>query len=172
MRENTPTRPFTLPHIPLGRFLDCLPRSETRGIVTKRGGAPCRIFYDDQASSAEIAGAVIRAVTSTDESREISPYINRPSERNADGILGAIGWKQVKENHIGRLTADDNWSFLRTVVDSAAVNYKMMRSIIADAMQYRRLIVLLSPCFANAISLMVRWSLGKLLSYGSMLRVW
>ena len=101
---------------------------------------------------------------------QIAPYISRPIERTAEGILGAIKWKQINDKYVSRLVSGGYWRFLYVVVDSAAVNFKMMRPIISETMQRSRLIVVCSPCFAHALSLMVKWSFGKQFKYGCMLR--
>ena len=101
---------------------------------------------------------------------QIAPYLSRPIERTSEGMLGAIKWKQISEKYLIPLVSGGSWRFLYVVVDSSADNYKMMRSIIAETTQRTRLIVVFSPCFAHALSLMVKWSFGKNFKYGCMLR--
>ena len=144
---------------------------DTRGIVLKWDGTPSKLFFDNQARTAELIGTVITGVAQHGEPMELAPYVHRTVNRTAEGILGGIGWQHIKDEFLERLTADGSWAFLYIVVDSAAVNFKMLRSIIADTLKFKRLLVLFSPCYAHILSLVVKWSLGRRYQYGSLLRV-
>ena len=135
------------------------------------GGTPAKLFFDNQASSAEIVGAIVKAGTIIGETRQIAPTVERPDIRTAEGILGAIGWKSIKENYIKPLVSGNEWKFLHITVDSASANYKMIRTIVADCAEFPRLIVSFTPCFAHVLSLMVKWAIGRHFEYGSILRV-
>ena len=113
----------------------------------------------------------IKGVKLSGEIMELAPSISRPSQKTSLGVLGAIRWNDIKENYIQRLTAGDNWRYLHIVCDSAAVNYKMIRCIIADTMRFPKLLVSFIPCFAHILSLVVKWGLGRKFPYGSILRV-
>ena len=65
-------------------------------------------------------------------------------------MLGGIGRQDIQNKYIEKMTTGGSWTFLYVVVDSDAVNFKMMRCIISDAIQYKRLLVLFTPCFARA----------------------
>ena len=128
------------------------------------------MFFDNQASSAEIVGAIVTAVNTNGETRQIAPTVERPDIRTAEGILGAIGWKSIKENYIKPLMTGNGWKFLHIKVDSACVNYKMIRIIVADCAEFPRLIVSFTPCHAHVLSLMAKWGIGRHFEYGSLLR--
>ena len=138
--------------------------------MLKWGGAPSKLFFDGHARTVELVGTCITAVSSEGDNMQIAPYLSRPIERTSEGMLGAIKWKQISEKYLIPLVSGGSWRFLYVVVDSSADNYKMMRSIIAETTQRTRLIVVFSPCFAHALSLMVKWSFGKNFKYGCMLR--
>ena len=130
------------------------------------GGTPTKLFSDERAATTEIVGAIIKAVGTNGEVRELSPIVNRPDVRTAGGILGAIGWSSIKENYLKPLTAGNSRKFLHISADSAAVNYRMVRNIVADCSEFPRLIVSFSPCFAHVLSLVVKWGVGRHFDYG------
>ena len=135
-------------------------------------GAPAKLWYDGCAKTTELVGCAIRGVLSAEETREIAPTLSRPLGRSSAGILGAIRWIQFKRKYLDPLTADGKWKFLHICVDSAAVNIKTVRCIIAETAHYKRLLVTFSPCFSHVLSLVVKWGLGKDFEYGCLLRVW
>ena len=135
------------------------------------GGGPAKLFLDNGSATTEIVGAVIKAANTTGGTRQISSTANRPDVRTSDGILGAIGWKSIKRNYLNPLTSGNSWKFSHVTVDSDAVNYRLTRQIVADWSGFRRVIVVFSPSYYHAISLVAKRGVVNHFDYGGALRV-
>ena len=144
-------------HTTLQQFEEFLESPDTRGILLSRDGAPGRLFSDRSAQTTEIVGTVLKAVSPTGKTQQLAPMISRPTAKTSYGLLAAIGWGDIRNNYLRRLTSSNSWKFLHFVCDSAAVNYKMIRCIVSDTMQFPRLMVSFSPCYDHVLSLVDKW---------------
>ena len=153
-------------------FRDFLQSTVACGLMLSWGGTPATLFIDNEVRSVEIVGTVILGISKGGDSTPIASFARRPSSRTALGMLGGIERGRIKEDYVRRMTADGGWEFLHIVTDSAAVNYKMMRLIVADTMDPDRLLVVCTPCEAHILSNCVEWALRKGLDYGKLLRSW
>ena len=86
-------------------------------------------------------------------------YISRPTNRTSDSISGAIECRG-KRKVLRLLTDGGPWPRLYVLFDAPDLYYETTRWITSGATHFDRVLVMRSPGFAHALSLMAKWRFG------------
>ena len=129
-------------------------RGRARGITLRFDGAQAKLFIDSAlCSRTEIMVTRLSAYSEDGGKFDMAPYLNRPIQRDAMGLLWAINFEQILSEFMPLLCEDkEKLRFCLFACDSASANLRCIRHAIAELRKFGNLIVTFHPCLAHNLS--------------------